>query len=321
VVAMELVANGLLGQAGGRVEQGLGLDLLAWFQPLRAPTVAPGDYLRTGPIADHLRDHPGARYISLDPEAVSHRGYLTHQTPDFWGLLANQRATLLGLEDAQGYNPFQLGRYWSFVRRASPIPLDYNAAVFPAPPPWALDLLDVGWVVGPEGAVPADQGTVVARDGPWVLYQLASVPPRAQVVPASAVTGSERPEDVTTIGSVGEAIYRPLGDQAARVDVTAREPAVVLIRNAFDTNWRAEVDGRPVPIVPAFGVVQGVPVSPGRHEIILRYDDPSIGYGLVGSVVGIALLAVAALVPRRRSRRGPSSTLLDLSNDSGKIPG
>ena len=40
-------------------------------------------------------------------------------------------------------------------------------------------------------------------------------------------------------------------------------------------------------------------MAAGRHIVELRYDDPSIGYGLLGSGLGVGLLFLAAVLLRR----------------------
>jgi hypothetical protein len=106
-----------------------------------------------------------------------------------------------------------------------------------------------------------------------------------------------------TSGSAGEATYRQLGDQAAVIEVQASRPAIVLIRNTYDPNWHASVDGRPTKVLSADFVVQGVPVPAGRHVVRVRYDDPTIGYGLAGSAIAIALLLGSAVVFSVQQRR------------------
>jgi hypothetical protein len=188
------------------------------------------------------------------------------------------------------------------------------------------DLLQIGWVVGRAGEPPdfADGGPV-AQQGRWALYRLADTPPMATVVgqwaevgsddaaldemtatgfdPQSTVVVERDPglrEEGMTPGPAGEATYRQLGDQAATVEVRASRPAIVVVRNTYDPNWRASVDGRPVPVLAADFVVQGIAVGAGTHVISLRYHDPTIGYGLIGSVLTVVLLLGAAVVLRRR---------------------
>jgi uncharacterized membrane protein YfhO len=84
-------------------------------------------------------------------------------------------------------------------------------------------------------------------------------------------------------------------------------PAVVVVRNAYDPNWHAEVDGHPVRVLPADSIDQGIPVPAGRHTITLAYDDPWVGRGLIGSGVALALLFGGALALKRRLRSGEAA--------------
>src|SRR5439155_17927813 len=99
-----------------------------------------------------------------------------------------------------------------------------------------------------------------------------------------------------------------MGAQAARVEVDVARPSVVLVRNAYDPNWHATVDGQPAPVLAADYIDQGVPVPAGKHTIALSYDDPAVGYGLVGTALSlVALLGSAAVLrARRKSRTGPN---------------
>jgi hypothetical protein len=107
-------------------------------------------------------------------------------------------------------------------------------------------------------------------------------------------------------GSSGAATYRALSPQEARIRVRSSRGGIVLIRTSFDPRWRATVDGRATRVLPADYVLQAVPVPPGRHTIVLRYDDPTIGYGLLGSVLALLVLlgtAVTLDIRRRTARR------------------
>ena len=63
------------------------------------------------------------------------------------------------------------------------------------------------------------------------------------------------------------------------LDETGVDPA--LSRVAF-------VDGVPARVDPADHLLQAVAVPAGRHSIVLRYDDPWIRAGLVGSGAALA---------------------------------
>ena len=337
VLAVELVAGALLGQTSGAfgatrafADDLFGTRTTNWFVPLARPDVDVDAYLKLGPIARALARSEG-RYLSLDPAEATTRGYLTLLDPNHWGLMANARAMLFGLQDAQGYNPVQLDRYWSYVHAVSRRPLAYNTSIFDEPSSATRDLLQVGQVIvrDQHGLVPC---CLVAREGQWLLFGSSAGVPGAtvmsswQVVPgkdaslravaaqdfdpsASAILEEDPGLGPVRASSGATARYTSSGPQSAEVTVDAPSPAVVLVRIPFARHWRAMVDGRAVRILPADHFLMGIPVAGGRHRIELAYDDPWIGYGVLGSVFFILEMLVAswpawrAGVARTLSRR------------------
>jgi hypothetical protein len=331
-MALELTTNGLVGQ-GGRTSPPSNLvaeaDSTGWFGPLLAPKIEGSAYLADGPIVRAVRASDDGRFLSLDTRLATNRGYLTNQDRKFWGLLANQRSMLFGVEDIQGYNPFQLSRYWTYVRTVATSRLDYNAAFFLDPTSTTLNLFQVAWIVGPVEEPPMPDLVPAAEEGDWGLFALPSIAPRAQVIASwNVVKGSvdalaevtrpgfdasnelvlEPNSGLALLGGIqppveglGQTVtYRAEGTQAARLEVQTDRPAVVLVRNVYDRGWKATVDGRSTSLLPADYLMQGIPVPAGTHTIVLSYDDPSIGYGLLGSVVSLVGMLGFALVLRRR---------------------
>jgi hypothetical protein len=323
LVAIELTLSALGGQitpahavAPGR------------FSPLLPPSIEEEDFLRQGLIASTIGARRGTRHLSLAPDRWSPVGYHFLQARGDWPLLGMQQSMLFRLEAAQGFNPVQVLGYWSFVRAADPKPIRYNASFFSAAPRVALDLLQVGWVIGAASGPPPVRGAEpVVEEGAWRLYRVPGAAARASLVTSWTVARSPEaaleavmaegfdPEALVVLdrdpgirsgdpeeAGGGIAIYRSAGIQAARVTVNTPAPAVVLIRNAHHRNWRATLDGRPVDLLLADSFLQGVAVPAGRHDIVLEYDDPWIGYGLLGSAVAIWLLLVPAFVLAGRTR-------------------
>jgi hypothetical protein len=322
---LELTLNGVWGDATGAVPRP---ELN--HVPVRAPSVAGAAYVQQQPIERFLRGRPGARYATLAPGGLEvHVRGVFARSPADWNAAADQRSMVFGLEDVDVYNPTQSLRYWSLLRAVSKGLREpkYNAGYFTKPSPLAFDLLDVGWVIARAGKpeLPATRPAITASG--WTLYRVPP-PPRASVFTSWAdapgaeaalatVTGPGfAPEPLLIVegwparssgGSGGTAVYRATGPQSARVDVTTGSPGVVLVRNIYDPNWRANVDGRPVRILPADYVDQGIPVPAGSHVVDLTYDDPTIGLGLLGSAVSLTLLFGVALVIRVRTRRARAS--------------
>ena len=64
--------------------------------------------------------------------------------------------------------------------------------------------------------------------------------------------------------------------------------------------WRVTLDGKPVTPLVTNIAYQGVAVPAGRHRIEMRYRNTLAVRGMVVSVIATVLLAIAALLPRRR---------------------
>jgi hypothetical protein len=345
VLALELLANGLLGQAHNTefVENGIvPAKERVPFTPLLRPDIDADAYVRAGPLVRELQAAGTARYVSLDPSRSGTRGHLLSQTESDWGLMANHRSVLFRVEEAQGYNPVQSIRYWLFVRAAEPKRLRYNAAVFIHPTDAVLNLLQVGLVVGPSSYAPLPKLEPLTGEGQWTVYrfprlilessaggadiQIEGPAPRASLVtewdvvpPADALQIVSEPDFDASDRAVleedpgmeptgdppGRATYRHRGPQAADVIVESGSPALLVVRNVWDPGWRATVDGRPVPVLVTDYLMQGIAVPAGRHTVELRYDDPWVGYGLLGSALALMGLAAAALGLRRSPLRTP----------------
>jgi hypothetical protein len=339
LLAVELATSGLAGQAPrfslhGAVE--VPAEQLA-IPPLRRPEISVARYLRAGPIARALRRSRPSRYTSIPP--TDHRGLIPYQQPRYWPLLGNQRAVLFGLDTADGVNPVQSVRHWSFVRATQRRQIYYNASFYLRMPPLAANLLGVNdatidAATGCKKKKVGGPAQPVVTEGEDVLCRLDAVVPRATVIRSWRVVATqddaldaviapgfdpdrtvvlERNPGIGRPGKGsgrGRATYRDAGPQAAVVDVTATGPAVVLVRTSYDPFWRATVDGRPTPVLAADYVDLGVAVPGGHHVIELSYDDHWVGRGVLASAVVVAGMGMAAAgIPvagrLRRRRRVP----------------
>jgi Bacterial membrane protein YfhO len=312
VLAIELIANGLMGY---RPLPFLPAPVLLVQLPTQ--TLRMSSYLRPGEVARALRQLPVGRAIAQD-------------LPGWRRLLADPLSPVFRTEQAQGYNPVALKRYWFFVRAVTPAVLDHNLSILSHPPPVALDLLQVRYVVAPTWPYPTPFRGPLAAEGPARLFEGTTAPPRATVIgnwkvvpgfdaalqevtrdgfdPSSTVVlesdpGLGSPASPEPGSSAGRAEYLSTGPQEARMTADTAGSALVLIRTPYARGWHATVDGREVPVLPADFVAMAVPVArAGRHTIVLSYDDPAIGYGLAVSAIGLAFLAGAVLLAARKER-------------------
>jgi hypothetical protein len=353
VLAVELLAGAVYSQvySGGTVFLGLEgsnhPNLLAG--PLRWPDVSVAEYTTPGPIARYLQTHAG-RYITWAPEAAYYeKGYLFNQDETDWPALADGRGTLFGIEDALGYNPLQLPRYWSYVRAVDDLSIYYNASVIQTPTLQDTRLLGVRYLVVPQGISPPVAGRVVARQYGYDLYEVSGWESRASVVaawsaaadaagalrqvlqpgfdPARVAVVEQNPAIPTGFRASpdgddpGSAEVHPIGTQELRIDVQAQEPALLVVRVPFEQGWSATVNGRPATVLRADYFLQAVSVPAGTSEVTLSYDDPRIGQGLLASsVMWVALFAGIGFAVLRERHRAERSTIRNGATRAGAPP-
>lgn len=265
------------------------------------------------------------RYFFADPRAVA--------------LLVNNRATGLGLEDIQGYNPIQPRRYVEFIEALNGAGQEYHEAnVYPAglDSP-LLDLLNARYAVVP-ATIPPDRPDLrrlverwprVYADGAvqvleneealpraWIVHETRRVAP-TETLPLLAA-GAVDPRRVALLsGPMPE--VRPAVDPTAdrttwiaseadrlRVSVRTDAPGLLVLSETADPDWRAEVDGGAVPILTVDHLLRGVPIPAGEHIVELRYESRTLTIGTALSLAAYACVVTSWIVAARRPRRRTS---------------
>ena len=97
-------------------------------------------------------------------------------------------------------------------------------------------------------------------------------------------------------GQVESARWNP---NDVRLQVNAREGGFLVLSMTWYPEWRAAVDGRPVPICRVNGTLQGVAVPPGARKVELHYRPTSLYLGCAMAVGGLIMLAGWAGFARR----------------------
>jgi hypothetical protein len=314
VLAVELSSNLTSSRTEGRYRTGLETGREWWpLEPANNGTVDLVELEREGAIGRRVSSDERGRIVSVVPGPRKFR------------------PVLAGAEEAQGYNPTQILRYWTFIRFAFPQQQVYSHSFLNVVPKSVQDLLALGWLAKDgEERVPGIL-SAVAHEGPIYLFPIENPKPRASLVSnvhvvddemvslravADAAFDSERTVvlesgafglDETSSepdpAEAGEVSYEANGSQDVRIEVQAERPAVLVVRNTFDRNWTATLDGDPVDVAPVDYLLQGVAVPTGAHVIELAYRDPWIGRGMAGSLLALGALLVAAFVVGRAARR------------------
>jgi hypothetical protein len=300
-----------------------------WFGAVSPPALRTKDYLERNHFVKTLQSGDG-RYLILDQTRVDpRRGYLASQSPGDWPLLANQRATLFGLGDVMASTaPVQPLRYWRLMRSLGPDTMRYNASFIASRPRRVMDLFAVNHVIAPistrwppESAIALESGFgLFATRRPTSLVQFfsdwelaaSSSDALANVISRDfdahtqlVVEESKMLDGVSSVHDASLVTVVAHSDDLLRVRVDNDSQGVLLVRNSFDADWEATVDGESADVIPADFVMQGIELAPGSHVVELSYSNASAGLGLLISFVGLSLwlgqgLAVGALAQMRR---------------------
>jgi hypothetical protein len=100
---------------------------------------------------------------------------------------------------------------------------------------------------------------------------------------AATTTSPNVPGTVTTITD------RP-GDLALSVNCPTAQ--FLVVTESYHNGWQATVDNQSASILRADGDFIGVVVTPGEHEIVLKFQPESLRYGRLASGFGLSLMVV-----------------------------
>jgi uncharacterized membrane protein YfhO len=88
------------------------------------------------------------------------------------------------------------------------------------------------------------------------------------------------------------------------IDATLNRPGVVVLGDNWFPGWKAEVDGKTVPVERVDYTLRGTVVGPGRHRIEYSYRPASWRIGWIISLLALLSLAGAIAIQARRARAG-----------------
>ena len=145
--------------------------------------------------------------------------------------------------------------------------------------------LFAGWEVAPDDAV---LQKLASKDYP--LFSKAFVSPdTAEDLPESKGQG--------LCGSVVVKSYRP---GSVVLQVSADQPALLRVSEEYHMGWKAAIDGKPVPMRRCDFLFQGVFVTPGLHEVRLKYSIPNSPLAVQASGFFLCVLALGLLMIEKK---------------------
>jgi hypothetical protein len=240
-----------------------------------------------------------------------------------WGLgvFEQNGALTFRVRSVFGYNPLEDLGYSDFV------------SAVPDPRARAYDLLNARYVVTKQPLELAEGDSLQplgAESGVYIYERSSALPPAWLVTRLETVAPerlSARLNDpafdpraialVTPGTTCAQADGRPAGEVELTDYVenriagrTTGGGGLLILSERDAPGWRATLDGHRVPLLRVDGILRGICVPAGVHEIQLEYRPSVLVWG--AGISGVALLAVVALGvlgsrPRRRSRRAGAS--------------
>ncbi len=277
---------------------------------------------------------PPFRFVGYDPgihpptdlRAPLYRYHFAD--PRTYALIVNNRASVLGLDDVQGYNPIQSRRYVEFQTALNGFVQEYReanvyAGGLSSP---LLDLLNARYIVIP-AQIPADRLDLqqLVRDDPtvyqddqsrvllnqdavpraWIVHQAIRMERDGDLTPLA--NGSVDPRQVALLETDLPSLAQPTDPTADVATIVSSEPDVIRLRTGTGApgllmlseitspGWHATVDGRAVDVEIADHALRAVPIPAGEHTVELRYQPRSLRIGLIISLAALLLLAAAVV--------------------------
>jgi hypothetical protein len=233
-----------------------------------------------------------ANYLSVQP------GLFRVYSPSY--SLPQQTAAREGLQLADGINPLQLAAYVNFMSSASGVPAaDYSVTLPPfangepgkdnsgeEPNPRLLGLLNVRYIVAAFD-LPVQGLALVARLGETRIYENLQALPRAWLQPADSEPGQEASGVALTAWTPNRIVVD------VEVPANGTNVGQLLVLSELDyPGWQARIDGQPATIRPVAGILRGVMVEPGAHQVVFEFKPVSFYLGLVLGALGLAFAAL-----------------------------
>ena len=136
-----------------------------------------------------------------------------------------------------------------------------------------------------------------------------------QSVFVAANVAASGPLSSNSPGSVEITDYK-----STRIEFSAdvKAPCVMLLVDRYSPKWRAEVDGKMVPVLRCDFILRGIYLEPGRHKIVMRYVTPLTTLYVSFAAIFLGLVLCGILVFDGRDRSALGDEITNRSDDAGK---
>jgi hypothetical protein len=158
------------------------------------------------------------------------------------------------------------------------------------------------WVKSLQPRVPADWASALASQTDADLATLHELADKAFDPAQTVLLAGPLPVSPGTNQNPGEVLFVSYAPKHIVLKARAESPAVLLLNDKYDPNWRVMVDGRPAPLLRCNFVMRGVQLPAGEHQIEFNFAPALTGLyvSLAALVLGLVMLGYLAASARRR---------------------
>lgn len=107
-------------------------------------------------------------------------------------------------------------------------------------------------------------------------------------------------------GEPGNASIEQYSPTSVSIHAVALRTSLLVLTDTYFPGWNAYLDGVPIPTYRAYGLVRGVLIPPGSHQVWFKYEPISFEVGVIISILSAAviftLLCASVYRPKRRGR-------------------